>query len=99
MLYYFNLYQYRHIFGRPYESVHKYRIPIVDLAAVDVILTIAAGSLISYFFETNLIKTNIYLFLLGIFLHFLFGVKTKLTVKISEFIVVYYLKFLFNFYF
>ena len=65
---------YKDIFGKPGEGGHAYR--IFDIAIVDVILTIIGGYIIAYSFNWSKIKTIIGLFILGIFLHRLFDVKT-----------------------
>lgn len=69
-----NLCKYSDIFGKPNEGVHSYR--FFDVAIVDFIITIIVGFLISYFFNLSFIYTLIFLFVLGIFLHRLFCVKT-----------------------
>lgn len=65
---------YKDIFGKPKEGGHAYR--IFDIAIVDVILTIVGGYIIAYSFNWSKTKTIIGLFILGIFLHRLFDVKT-----------------------
>lgn len=69
-----SLCQYKNIFGKPKEGVHSYR--IFNVAIVDVILTILAAVLISFFGKFSFIKTCFILFLLGIILHHLFCVNT-----------------------
>ena len=65
---------YKDMFGKPGEGGHAYR--IFDIAIVDVILTIIGGYIIAYSFNWSKTKTIIGLFILGIFLHRLFDVKT-----------------------
>jgi hypothetical protein len=67
------------IFGKPNEGAHSYRDPIFNLAIVDVVLTYALALFISrYYSYKNSIIVFIYLLIFSIFIHKLFGVKTKL---------------------
>ena len=66
--------KYKDILGKPKEGLHKYR--LFGVAIVDVILTIIVALLISYFFKVSFWITLIILFLLGIILHRIFGVRT-----------------------
>jgi len=68
--------QYKDILGIPGKGLHQYR--IFNIAIVDVLLTILAAFLISYFLSFNFWITLIILFLLGILLHRLFCVKTTI---------------------
>ena len=68
--------KYKDILGKVDEGVHAYR--IFNIAIVDVLLTILAAFLISYFLSFNFWITLIILFLLGILLHRLFCVKTTI---------------------
>jgi hypothetical protein len=70
-----NLCHYKHIFGEPNKGIHSYR--LFGLAIIDVVMTIVASMLISYFFHKSLLYTTVVLFLLGILLHRLFCVKTS----------------------
>jgi hypothetical protein len=67
---------YSEIFGKPNEGIHSYR--ILDLAIVDIIMTIIGAIIISLIFKINLFLTLIFLFLLGIILHRLFCVNTTI---------------------
>jgi hypothetical protein len=69
-----NLCKYKNALGIPGKGIHSYR--IFNIAIADVILTLLASYLISYFFKYSFLYTSIFLFLLGIFLHRLFCVKT-----------------------
>ena len=62
------------IFGNPREGAHKFRIPIIDVAAVDLLLTLGVGYLLpgSFFLNTTLLIAT------GAFLHRLVGLETKL---------------------
>lgn len=72
--------KYKDIFGKPNEGVHAIRIPIINLAAVDVIGTI----LIAYILwlvipqkRVSLLMMIVIIFALAEIMHILFGVKTK----------------------
>lgn len=67
---------YSEIFGKPKEGVHSYR--ILDLAIVDIIMTIIGAIIISLLFKINFFLILIFLFLLGIVLHRLFCVNTTI---------------------
>lgn len=71
-----SLCKYKDILGEPGKGVHSYR--IMNIAVVDVILTILVAFLISYFFKFNFWYTLIIFFLLGIVLHRLFCVRTTI---------------------
>jgi hypothetical protein len=73
-----SLRKYKDIFGKPNEDVHSHRIPIINLAAVDVILTIAAAYCISRYYNTSFFIMMIILFIIGIVSHEVFGVNTQL---------------------
>ena len=68
--------EYRHIFGVEGEGIHSYR--ILNLAVVDVALTILAGWFISWKWKKNIYVVWICLFFLGIILHRIFCVNTTL---------------------
>jgi hypothetical protein len=65
---------YKDILGKPTTGLHSYR--IFNIAIVDVLLTIIVAFLISYFFKFNFLLTLFILFLVGIFAHRLFCVRT-----------------------
>jgi hypothetical protein len=69
-----NLCKYSDILGKPNEGVHSYR--LFGIAILDVIMTIVAAFLISYFLKFSFLYTLVFLFILGIILHRLFCVKT-----------------------
>ena len=69
-----NLCKYKDIFGAPNTGLHSYR--IFNIAIVDVILTILAAYLLSYFFRINLMYSLLFMFVLGIISHRLFCVRT-----------------------
>jgi len=69
--------QYKNILGKVGEGVHSYR--IFNIAIVDVILTIIAAFIIHLFVpKYSFTIVLIILFLLGIFLHRLFCVRTTI---------------------
>ena len=70
--------KFKNIFGLPKEGVHKYR--IMNIAVVDVILTIIAAYIINIYIYPTINVSNIlfWLFILGIFFHRLFDVRTTI---------------------
>lgn len=71
-----NLCKYKDIFGKPNEGLHSYR--LFDIAIVDVILTIMAAYYISKYLNYNFYLICFYLFIIGIYVHRFFCVKTKI---------------------
>jgi hypothetical protein len=71
----FSLCNYKEMFGKPNEGVHKYR--LFDVAIVDVMLTIMVGYIIAKYFKLSFIWTLLCLFLLSIVLHRIFCVRTR----------------------
>jgi len=67
--------QYDKLFGVIGKGVHKYR--FLDVALVDYYMTIFGAMLITYITKIPLVITTIGLFILGIILHYLFGVETN----------------------
>jgi uncharacterized membrane protein len=68
--------KYKDLFGKPNAGLRKYR--IFDIAILDVTVVVIFGYLISWFFKLNLWYTLGGLFLLGIFAHRIFCVRTGL---------------------
>lgn len=66
--------QYKDALGVPGEGIHSYR--IFNLAIVDIVLTLLAAWVISYSFNINFFHVAVAMFLLGIFLHRVFCVRT-----------------------
>jgi len=64
------------IFGEPNTGIHSYR--LFDIAIVDVLLTILAGYLIAKVFKISLFVTLVGLFVTGIIIHRVLGVRTKI---------------------
>jgi hypothetical protein len=77
-----NLCKYKNSLGIPNEGVHSYR--LFGVAIVDVIMTIIAAYIISYFTKIKFLYTSIFLFTLGIILHRLFCVKTTVDKLLFE---------------
>lgn len=68
---------YRFIFGKPGEGIHAYR--IFDIAIVDVLMTLLGGYLLSFVFpRVPKVYVITGLFVLGILMHRLFCVRTKI---------------------
>lgn len=64
------------IFGAPGEGVHSYR--IFNIAIVDVLATVLAAYIIAHVYNYNFYKVLFVLFILGIFMHRLFNVRTTI---------------------
>lgn len=71
-----NLCKYKNILGKPGTGLHSYR--IMNIAVVDVLLTILLALFISYYTNYSFLYTSILLFILGIILHRLFCVRTTI---------------------
>lgn len=70
-----NLCQYKHLFGKPGEGVHKYR--IFDIGVVDVLTTLLFAYVITYFSGIAPSYVIPFVFLLGIVVHRVLCVRTK----------------------
>ena len=64
------------ILGKPGLGLHRFR--LFNIAIIDVIFTIILAYFISKYFKYNIYIVLIVLFLLGIFLHRIFCVKTTI---------------------
>jgi uncharacterized membrane protein YcaP (DUF421 family) len=71
-----DLCKYKNSLGIPNKGIHSYR--LFGLAIADVIMTIILALIISYFSKWNVIYVLLTLFVLGIFLHRLFCVRTTI---------------------
>jgi len=71
-----NLCKYKNVLGKPGKGVHSIR--VFGVAIMDVLMTIIAAYLITYFFKLNFVHTMIILFILGIILHRIFCVRTTI---------------------
>lgn len=69
---------YKNMFGKMGQGIHNYR--VMNTAIVDYILTLVGAVVITYYFKIPLVLTTILLFILGVFVHFIFGVNTN-TIK------------------
>jgi len=69
-----NLCKYKDSLGIPGKGIHSYR--VFNVAIIDVIMTIIGAYFISIWLKKSFLITTILLFLLGIFLHHLFCVRT-----------------------
>jgi hypothetical protein len=69
-----DLCKYKDAFGKPNTGLRKYR--IFGIAILDTAVVIVIGYFISWFFKWNLWYTLGGLFLLGIFAHRIFCVRT-----------------------
>lgn len=77
-----NLCKYKNALGEPNKGIHSYR--FLGIAIADVIMTILGALLIAYIFHVSFLKTLVILFILGIFLHHLFCVRTTVDKWIFE---------------
>ena len=69
--------QYKNMFGKVGEGIHKYR--ICDIAIVDVLLTIFAAYILNFITsENNFMIILVILFAMSIILHHIFCVKTTI---------------------
>jgi hypothetical protein len=72
---------FRDLFGAPRTGAHSIRIPILDIALVDTVLTFIAAWLLQrvFFRETPYLTVLLILAILGEILHVVFCVKTPVT--------------------
>ena len=72
-----NLCKYKNLFGKVGKGIHSIR--IYNIAVIDVFITIIAAYLLSLLFpKYNFLFILFFLFLLGIFFHRIFCVKTTI---------------------
>ena len=67
---------YKNMFGEPNKDSHKYRIPVINLAFIDVLLTVIIGYSISNYFSYSFISVMLILISISILAHRLFCVRT-----------------------
>ena len=67
--------EYKDIFGEIGKGLHQYR--FLNTALVDYIVTILLAILLTYLTDIPLVLTTIGLLVLGLILHYLFGVNTN----------------------
>ena len=65
---------YKHVFGVPGEGVHRMRFG--DAAATDYFMTIVGAWILSRWSGVPIVLTTIFLFAVGIILHWIFCVPT-----------------------
>lgn len=75
-----SLCKYKDMFGSPRTGAHHLRVPIIDIAAVDFVLTLAVAYMISFKYGTRFTTTFFTLILLGVIMHAIFCVETKLNI-------------------
>lgn len=67
--------EYSDILGKPRTGFHSYR--LFDFAILDIIGTILLGVLFAKYYNISYFYGILFMFLLGVFLHWLFCVDTK----------------------
>ena len=72
---------YKYILGIPGQGVHAAR--IVGVSLNDTLATILAAALIAYFGNYSFLITFLVLFVLGEYLHMMFGVQTAFLTMIG----------------
>jgi len=74
----FGLEKYKDIFGKPGKGIHRFR--VCNLAAVDILLTFLLAKVIQVGLFPYISYPVVLLctFVLGIFMHLLFGVQTPI---------------------
>ena len=72
----FNLCQYKELFGKPGEGIHKYR--IFDIAIVDTVIVVICALFVAWILKTPFLYTLVCIFILGIIVHRAFCVRTGL---------------------
>jgi len=72
----YGLCKYKDALGKPGKGIHSYR--FMGLAIADVIMTLVAALLISYYSGYSFLKVSIVLFISGIIVHRLFCVRTTI---------------------
>lgn len=71
---------YRHIFGEERKGFHSLR--LFDIAIGDVVLTLLLSLFISYVAKISFVITTIMVFIVGIVIHRIFCVNTKINTLI-----------------
>ena len=74
--------KYKNILGKPGQGVHALR--FCGLAANDIIMTLAAAYIFAWLMKYSILYTFILFFIIGIFMHLLFGVKTPITTALRS---------------
>lgn len=73
--------QWKDLFGKPREGVHRYR--MFGLAAVDLILTLLLAWVIARLTQKSVLWVFVALMVLSILFHLLFGVRTAVIEKLG----------------
>jgi hypothetical protein len=76
----FGLEKYKDLFGKPNTGIHKYR--VLGISILDVAVVVVCGIVISKLFRFHLLYTLVVLFISGIIIHRLFGVRTGIDKKL-----------------
>jgi hypothetical protein len=71
-----DLCKYKYALGVPGKGIHSYR--LFGVAIADVIMTIIGSFIISYLFKLPFLYVTLFVFILGIFLHRIFCVRTTI---------------------
>ena len=74
----FGLEKYKYIFGKPGQGIHRFR--VCNLAIADILLTFLLAKIVQMglFPKISYSIVLIAMFILGIFMHLLFGVQTPI---------------------
>jgi hypothetical protein len=67
---------YKNMFGEPNKDLHVYRIPVINLAFIDVLMTVIIGYSISKYFSYSFITVMLILIIIAILAHRVFCVRT-----------------------
>ena len=67
--------KYKNLLGIPLTGIHKYR--IFNTAIVDYIMALIFAAIVTFFTQIPLVLTTIFVLILGIILHMMFGVDTS----------------------
>ena len=78
------------IFGLPRTGIHARRIPVLDIALWDTIGTIVITLVLVQLFAVdksvyNTLKWLVFAFVLGFVLHYMIGVRTKMTIPFLDY--------------
>ena len=79
----FGFEKYKHLGGRPRLGIHRHRIPLVDLAVVDVLAVFLVAYLCSLGSRISFGVWLVGWFVLGVMAHALFEVPTRLNQALS----------------
>lgn len=76
----FDFCKYKHIFGKERQGFHSIR--LFDIAVGDVLLTIIGAYIISYVLKTHFFITLLVVLVMGVIVHRIFCVNTKINTLI-----------------